>query len=351
MPIAKVFIVEDEAITALDIRKTLEKLNYEIVGIKDSGEAALKIIDKADPDIVLMDISLKGELDGIETARLINIQKRIPIVYLTAHYDDDTIDRSKSTNPYGYLLKPLNDRDLNSCIRMALYRFESENKQQEIEEQLAVSKRNSEVLYNAIQSTAFIVNDKGIITSVNSKSRSEKFPVSHLVNLDVRKAFSGRTGNKFLLLIEDTLRKGIENSFEHIIKVNDNKFRYETTFYKYSDTEVLAVFKNITEDEAFEQALKGSELKYRNLIKNSPLSITRLLIKTNQYEFVNDEFIRQSGYTLEEFNALSNEEYHNMIHPDDRESVIKEYSAWIKDGSKGLKNLVYRIKNKHNETI
>lgn len=351
MPIAKVFIIEDEAITALDIKNTLEKMNYEIVGIKDRGEAALKIIDKADPDIVLMDISLKGELDGIETARLLNIQKKIPIVFLTAHFDDVTVERSKSTNPYGYLLKPLNDRDLNSCIRMALFRFESENKLRESEERLGISEKKSAALFNSIQSTALIVNDKGIIIALNSKSHSEKFPVSHLVNSDVRKAFSGRTGNKFLLLIEDTLRKGIENSFEHIIKVNDNKFRYVTTFYKYSGTEVLAVFKNITEDQAFEQALKGSELKYRNLIKNSPLSITRLLLKTNQYEFVNDEFIRQSGYTLEEFNALSNEEYHNMIHPDDREIVIKEYSAWIKGGSKGLKNLVYRIKNKHNETI
>ena len=113
MPIAKVFIIEDEAITALDIKKTLEKLNYEIVGIKDRGEEALKAINQANPDIVLMDISLKGELDGIETARLLNIQSKIPVVYLTAHYDDETIERSKTTNPYGFLLKPLNDRDLN----------------------------------------------------------------------------------------------------------------------------------------------------------------------------------------------------------------------------------------------
>ena len=123
MPVAKVLIIEDEAITALDIKKTLEKLNYEIVGIKGRGDEAIKLLDKTNPDIILMDITLKGELDGIETARLINIQNKIPIVYLTAHFDDETIERCKSTNPYGFLLKPLNDRHQNSFLRMALYRF------------------------------------------------------------------------------------------------------------------------------------------------------------------------------------------------------------------------------------
>lgn len=351
MPIARVFIIEDEAITALDIKRTLEKMNYDIVGIKDRGEDALKEFDKAEADIILMDISLKGELDGIETARLMNIQKKVPIVYLTAHYDDETIERSKSTNPYGFLLKPLNDRDLNSCIRMALFRFESENKLRDVEEQLSVSKKNSGVLFNSLQNTAFIVNSKGVITDVNSKAAFEKFPASHFINSDIRKVFPGRTGNKFSLLIEDTLQSGNDNTFEHIVKVDENRFRYRTDFTRYSATEVLVIFKDITTDADFEQALKGSEIKYRNLVKNSPLAITRLLIKSNKYEFVNDEFIKQSGYTLEEFNALSNEEYYDTIHPDDRDNVIREYSRWIKSGCKGLKNLVYRIKNKRNELI
>lgn len=351
MPIARVFIIEDEAITALDIKRTLEKMNYDIVGIKDRGEDALKEFDKAEADIILMDISLKGELDGIETARLMNIQKKVPIVYLTAHYDDETIERSKSTNPYGFLLKPLNDRDLNSCIRMALFRFESENKLRDVEEQLSVSKKNSGVLFNSLQNTAFIVNSKGIITDVNSKAAFEKFPASHFINSDIRKVFPGRTGNKFSLLIEDTLQSGNDNTFEHIVKVDENRFRYRTDFTRYSAAEVLVMFKDITTDADFEQALKGSEIKYRNLVKNSPLAITRLLIRSNKYEFVNDEFIKQSGYTLEEFNALSNEEYYDTIHPDDRDNVIREYSRWIKSGCKGLKNLVYRIKNKRNELI
>lgn len=351
MPIAKVFIIEDEAITALDIKRTLEKLNYEIVGIQDRGEIALKEFGQADPDIVLMDISLKGELDGIETARLMNIQKKVPVVYLTAHFDDDTIERSKTTNPYGFLLKPLNERDLNSCIRMALYRFETENKLREVEDQLSASQKKSEILFNSIRNTAMIVNSSGIITAVNRSAAGENFPTEHFLNSDIRKVFPGRTGNKFILLIEDTLLNSKDNSFEHIVKVHENKFRYRTDFSPYSKSEVLVTFTDVTSSADIELALKGSELKYRNLIKNSPLAITRLLIRSNKYEFVNDEFVKQSGYTLDEFNALSNEEYYNTIYPEDRDNLIREYSEWIRSGCKGLKNLVYRIKNKKNELI
>ncbi len=351
MPIAKVLIVEDEAITALDIKRTLEKLNYEIIGISDRGEEALKMIDSTDPDIILMDITLKGELDGIETARLMNIRSKIPIVYLTAHYDDETIERSKTTNPYGFLLKPLNDRDLNSCLRMALFRFDAENKLQDTEKQLSEFRQYNEVLFNSLNGTALIINSGGIITALNEKAHKEKFPVAHFLNNEIRKVFPGRTGNKFNHLIEDTLASGKDHSIEHIIRTGDKKYKYETRFIKYSENEVIALFTELTGGTDIERALKESELKYRNLVQNSPFSITRALIKPNVYEFVNDEFTKQSGYTLEEFNALSDEEYRNMIYPDDRQRISKEYTSWIKGGSKGLKNLVYRIYNKSGKII
>lgn len=351
MPVAKVYIVEDEAITALDIKRTLEKLNYEIVGIKDRGEDAIDEIAEMSPDAVLMDITLKGELDGIETARLLNIRKKIPVIYLTAHYDDETIERSKTTNPYGFLLKPLNDRDLNSCLRMALYRFEAENKLNENELMLSSSRKMNSTLFNLLESTALIINSAGTIISVNRYAEKEKFPADHFLNSDVRKIFPGKTGNKFINLIEETLKTGKRSTFKHIIRSGETAYKYETEFIKYSENEVLAVFRETENDQDIDHALNKSEKKYRNLVKNSPFSITRLLIKTNTYEYVNDEFVRQSGYTLEEFNSLSNEEYYNMIHDEDREIVMREYTGWIKDGCPGLKKLIYRIKNKNNEDI
>ncbi len=351
MPLAKIFIIEDEAITALDIKNTLEKLNYEVVGIKNRGEDALKMINKTNPDIILMDIVLKGELNGIETARLINIQRKTPIIYLTAYHDDETIERSKSTNPYGYLLKPLNDRDLNACIRMALYRFESESKLAEIEEHLNKANKMNSVLFNSLNGLSFIINSNGVITEINNKFPEVNFSTDHFLNNDVRKLFHGKTGQKFFNLIEQALSTGLEQNLEHIIKVNDNKYTYNTKFIKYNENNVLAIFSEKNKGSEYEKALKESEAKYKNLVKNSPFSITRLIVKTNKYEFVNDEFVKQSGYSLKEFNDLSNEEYQKMIHPDDREGLIKEYSKWIASGCKDVKNLVYRIINKNKDII
>lgn len=351
MPLAKIFIVEDEAIIALDIKKTLEKMNYEVAGVSDRGEGALKMIDKLYPDVILMDIVLKGELDGIETARLINLKRKIPIIYLTAHHDDDTLERSKSTNPYGYLLKPLNDRDLNACLRMALSRIEYENKLKDSEEVLSRANKINTILFNSIPGLVLVINSKGIVTAINNKSGEVQFKISHFLNNDIKKIFSGKTGNKFEDLIELTIDTGVEQILEHIIKVNEHKYIYETKFIKYSDSEVLAVFKVKTSGEDYQKALEESEYKYKNLIKNSPVAITRLLIKTNRYEFVNDEFVKQSGYTLEEFNALSNEEYEKMIYPADRVELRKEYSKWIKSGAGDVKNLVYRITNTNKEII
>jgi PAS domain S-box-containing protein len=134
MPIAKILIVEDEPIVAKDIRQSLERLGFSIAGIAGNGNDAIRLTAETKPDAILMDIVLSSGMDGIETAKKINEQFNIPIIYLTAHQDKHTIEKSKTTKPYGFILKPLDDRDLNACLRMALYRFDTEKKLRESEE-------------------------------------------------------------------------------------------------------------------------------------------------------------------------------------------------------------------------
>src|SRR3954468_24456177 len=112
MPEGRVLVVEDETIVAMDIASTLRRLGYTVVGVVSSGEAAVEVAPEAMPDVVLMDVRLQGAMDGIEAARLIHERHDIPIVFLTAHADVDTVERSKSSAPYGYLIKPFDDRDL-----------------------------------------------------------------------------------------------------------------------------------------------------------------------------------------------------------------------------------------------
>lgn len=121
-----IFIVEDEAIVASDIKETIIGLGYTAAGIAKSGELALEKIRDTRPDLVLMDIHLAGELDGIDTAAKVHARYDIPVIYLTAYADKILLDRAKITEPYGYVVKPYDERELHSVIEMALYKHRVE---------------------------------------------------------------------------------------------------------------------------------------------------------------------------------------------------------------------------------
>jgi len=124
---ARILIIEDEQITALAIKKMLENLGYLVSDILQSGEEALGKIEKLNPDLIIMDITLSGQIDGIEAATLINKNKKIPIVYLTANTDHEVIQRAKgASHYYGYLLKPVSGIDLDWTIHTALKRHQLE---------------------------------------------------------------------------------------------------------------------------------------------------------------------------------------------------------------------------------
>jgi PAS domain S-box-containing protein len=125
---ASVFVVEDEAIVANDIRETLLSLGYAFAGTAKSGETALEKIQDTNPDLILMDIHIAGTMDGIETAGKIHALHNIPVVYLTAHADEMILERAKITEPYGYIIKPFEERGLQSTIEMALYKFRADER-------------------------------------------------------------------------------------------------------------------------------------------------------------------------------------------------------------------------------
>lgn len=121
----RILIVEDERVVARDLEVTLSDLGFTVTGLASCGEDALALAGETNPDLVLMDIRLAGELDGIETARHLRDRWDIPVVYITAHSDDDVIQRAKVTEPLGYIIKPFDSRMLYGTVEMALYRREA----------------------------------------------------------------------------------------------------------------------------------------------------------------------------------------------------------------------------------
>ena len=116
----QILVVEDEKIVALDIKGMLSRLGFDVLDIVSTGEKAIQMVTNKKPDLILMDIMLKGELDGINAAQHIIKHYNIPIIFLTAHSDQETKQRACTVNPHGYLLKPFNEKQLNHTIKTAL---------------------------------------------------------------------------------------------------------------------------------------------------------------------------------------------------------------------------------------
>ncbi len=128
----KILLVEDESVISKDIEKSLEKLGYTVPSIVPSGERAIIEAGKINPNMVLMDIVLQGEMDGIKAAEIIRSRFNIPVIYLTAYADEKMLQRAKLTEPFGYIIKPFEDRELHITIELALYRHKSEMEREKL---------------------------------------------------------------------------------------------------------------------------------------------------------------------------------------------------------------------------
>lgn len=163
----KILIVEDEKIVAEDIKQTLQKFKYEVIGIAEDAMQALELIKQKEPDLVLMDIVLSGIYNGIQLTEKINKQFDLPVVYMTAYSDTETLQRATVTEPYGYLIKPFNDRELRANIEMALYKHN-------VEKRLSQSRhRLSKVLEQTINALVLAIEMRDSYTAGHQRRVSD----------------------------------------------------------------------------------------------------------------------------------------------------------------------------------
>ncbi len=132
----RILIVEDEGIVAADLEEHLIRLGYAVAGKAASGENALEQVESSKPDLVLMDIILQGQMDGVQAATRITEFHEIPVVFLTAHADDPTMRRAQVSGPFGYILKPFDERELHVAIEIALYRHQVETELRDLNHEL-----------------------------------------------------------------------------------------------------------------------------------------------------------------------------------------------------------------------
>ena len=160
-----ILVVEDEGIVAMDLQRSLTQFGYRVLDPVSSSEEALTRVAEESPDLVLMDIRIRGPVDGVETGEILRARYQVPVVYLTANGDEATIDRVKRTEPLGFLLKPYKPRDLRSTVEIALYRNQMERRLRERERQLAAILQSAG---DAILTT----NAQGFIEFMNPSAES-----------------------------------------------------------------------------------------------------------------------------------------------------------------------------------
>ncbi|MFW5799987.1 MAG: PAS domain S-box protein, partial [Spirochaetota bacterium] len=274
-----ILIVEDEAIVAEDIHYMLKSLNYNVVGKCSYGEEAIKEAESKHPGLILMDIMLKGEMDGIEATSYIQNKLDIPVIYLTAYSDDKTLQRAKLTKPYGYLTKPFEKKDLYTTIEIALYKYG-------MEKQLIESEKKYRTLFEDSGDAMYICNESENIIDVNQSAIGLfGYERNDILNKNINLIFSDKEDKDKIFSELDN--KGQVRNYElNIIRKNGKQVPCLLTTTEMRSTErritgYQGIIRDITKRKEKEKALKQKaedlDKRYREI--NCLYSISNMVEK------------------------------------------------------------------------
>jgi PAS domain S-box-containing protein len=270
----KILIVEDENIVANDIQKRLMNLGYNIVGIVSTGEEAVKKAIATSADLVLINVRLKGEMDGIETASALRFQYGIAVVFLSAYADDDTLRRASKTEPFGYILKPFEERELHTTIEMALYRRELERKFKKNETWYGTTLRS-------IGEAVISIDTSGTIKFMNTTAENlTGWKMSDVLGEDWLKVF--RTAEKSTKLsFTNPVDQILKNKITAVLKNHDTLISREGKEIPVDESAspitdevgnivgVVLVFRDVSERKQVKEALKTSQEYAQSIISSS----------------------------------------------------------------------------------
>lgn len=300
---AKILIVEDNNIVMLELKDRLLEMDYDVVDTVSSGLEACDRVNLLRPDLIMMDIRIKGEIDGIETAATIRKKYDTPIIYLTAHTDENTIERAKLTQPYGYIIKPFEEREIRTTIEMALYKYSMEKRLKESEHWLS--------------STLKSIGDALIATDSNGKIKLINHVGEEITGWSQHDAINRNIEEVFIIKDRDT-GELLENPVNISLKTgsivgetnkiiiskegNEIPIDFSAAPINYGNDElagVVLVFKDITERIKAKEIIEQQQIFLRNIIDTDPNYIS---VKNSEgkYELINKATAEVFGTTPSE---------------------------------------------------
>jgi PAS domain S-box-containing protein len=274
-----IMVVEDESIVAEDIKRSLQSIGYEVAAVVSSGEKAVEKAEEIRPDLVLMDIVLMGKMNGIEAAGRIRSAFNIPVIYLTAYSDEEILERAKITEPFGYIIKPFDDRELHSVIEMSLYKHGMEKKLKENQEWLATVLRS-------IGDAVIATDTKGSVMFMNTVAENlTGYKQEEAIDKDIEEIFNiinegtmEKVGNPIQKVLEEGVVVSLVNHTVLIAK-DGTEIPIHDSAAPIRDAKgaligVVLVFHDISDRRQMENDLKE---KLEDLEKFYDLAVNREL--------------------------------------------------------------------------
>jgi len=391
---SKILIVEDERITAEDLKNTLEKLGYEVTGIASSADSFYKSLLSDMPDLVLMDIFLKGDKDGIQLATEIKGKYQLPVIYLTAFSDPGILERAKISEPFGYILKPFQERELHSNIEMALHKNRMEKRINHLTAILKAIRDVNQLIVRVNNSKELL--QKTCDTLISTRAYSSAWLLIVDKNGNFQDAASAGLINSFDRFVNQYINGYKPDCIEYLNKSNEviysmidsqkcngcpahdiypesgaiiSKVQYQDRIFGYlcvtlepelvNDDEELTLFKEISDDLGLalnnleqqkknveaKEALKISEEKFRALYENAPLSY-QSLDDNGCFLDINPMWEKTMGYAREE---ILGKWYGDFLHPDYVEHFRTNFPAFKKRGY--VNDVQFKLRNKSGDYL
>ena len=345
MSVERILVVEDERIVALEIKDTLVQLGYEVVASTSTGEDAIAQADAHRPDLVLMDIHLKGEMDGIDAADTIWNSFAIPVIYLTANADGETLQRAKITEPYGYLIKPFEESELHTTIEMAMYRSRMERK-------LNAHRHYLETVLLSIGDAVIVIDSDNRVTFMN--------PVAEQLSGIVLADAAGKDVSTVLVayhedgvtpiappldLLGQLSGKCVNGQHAYLDTLNGGRLAIQFGIAPLHDDGdgvqgAVITFRDVTEAKRARDEITRLKEFNEGIIANMSEGVVVQDVH-GKFTFVNPAACEMLGYTMEEMLGQSNQ----LIIPENIQGFIDGIDIARKEGQASRYEIELRHKN------
>jgi PAS domain S-box-containing protein len=321
MDSASILIVEDESIIAMDLKTSLLSMGYQVCGIAESGERAIEQAEQHKPDIVLMDIRIRGKKDGIEIADIIRTRFGISIVFITAYLDEEKLARAKLTTPFGYILKPIREKELKVTIDMALYVGKADRERKRTEKELEEREEKYRQIFENAQAPYVETSNDGIILEISpSVNRYLQYTREELIGTSILELYADPDSRD--MFVERLLTFGEIVDEEVRVKDKDGSIRYAMLCSKLvpRGKKIIASLQDITARKKAERDLRDAHDELEKKVD----------LRTLELKEVNAELrvkIRELEHTQ---NALQHSEAKFR-------SLVESTSDWVWEVDKDFK--------------